>query len=189
MKKALLTLAAAALLALGSILPAGAIPPVGSEAPDFTLKSLDGKTTYTLSELRGQVVYLDFWASWCGPCRRSFPEVMSLYEEYKEKGFVVLAVSIDRTVEAAAGFMAKQKAPFPAVFDTKGAVATRYGVSSIPSAILVGPDGKIAHSAIGFDPRRVPELKKTIEGLLTDTAKPVEETKKASRVEADGKKI
>ena len=181
MKQTLLALVAAGLLSLA--VPAAALPEVGSQAPDFTLTSLDGETEYTLSELKGQVVYIDFWASWCGPCRRSFPEVMKLHDEYRDQGFVVLAVSLDRKVESAIQFMKKQKATFPSVFDRGGVVARKYGVRNIPSALLVGPDGEVAHSGIGFDPRKLPALKSTIEELLND----VEPELKKKAAEAESK--
>lgn len=162
-KRLLLSLA---LLALGVGQSAGALPAVGETAPDFTLSTLDGKETFTLSELRGQVVYLDFWASWCGPCRASFPEVKGLHEAYKGRPFRVLAVSLDRRAADGIKFLEAQKAPFPSVFDEGGKVATRFGVQSIPSALLIDAEGKVAYSAVGFDPRAVPQLKTKIEGLL-----------------------
>ncbi len=165
MKQTLLSLALLA-MTLGLAQPALALTPVGEQAPDFTLSSLDGKETYTLSELRGQVVYLDFWASWCGPCRRSFPEVQALHKEYKGRPFRVLAVSLDRKAADGLKFLEAQQAGFPSVFDEGGKVATRFGVQSIPSAFVIGPDGKVAHSAVGFDPRGVPQLKAKIEGLI-----------------------
>jgi len=165
MKRILLSLVSA-LLALGGAQSAGALTAVGEAAPDFTLTTLDGKETYTLSQLRGQVVYLDFWASWCGPCRASFPEVKALHETYKGRPFRVLAVSLDRKAADGVKFLEAQKAPFVSVFDEGGKVATRFGVQGIPTAFLIDAEGKVAHSAVGFDPQKVSQLKAKIEDLL-----------------------
>ena len=148
-------IATRALLALGLILtiaaPSLADPAEqGAVAPDFTLKTLDGEREMTLSDLRGGVVYIDFWASWCGPCRRAFPEVKSLYSEYGGDDFEVLAVSLDRTTPPAIKFFDKQEAAFPGLHDAGGLVARQYGVQSIPTAIIVGPDGKIAKRMTGY---------------------------------------
>jgi peroxiredoxin len=164
--KKLLAAVALAVLALGHGLPAGAITATGDLAPDFTLTSLDGDTTYTLSDLQGQVVYIDFWASWCGPCRKSFPEVQALQSEYRDRPFQVLALSLDRKASDGLKFIRAQKSTLTALFDEGGAVASKYGVRSIPSMFIVAPDGKVAYSTVGFDPRALPTVKSTIEDLL-----------------------
>ena len=164
--KKLLAAVALAILALGHGLPAGAITATGDAAPDFTLSTLDGATSYTLSDLKGQVVYIDFWASWCSPCRKSFPEVQALQSEYKDRPFQVLALSLDRRAGDGLKFIQAQKSTLTALFDDGGAVANAYGVRSIPSMFIVGPDGKVAYSTVGFDPRAMPQIKSTIDGLL-----------------------
>jgi thiol-disulfide isomerase/thioredoxin len=141
----------------------------GALAPDFTLKTLDGEQELTLSDLRGGVVYIDFWASWCGPCRRAFPEVKSLYSDYGGNGFKVLAVSLDRTTPPAIKFFDKQEVNFPGLHDAGGLIARKYGVQSIPTAIIVGPDGKIAKRMTGFDPRQLPAIRAAIEELIEST--------------------
>ncbi len=174
MKKRLSILSLAALAALLMVLPANALPKVGDEAPDFSLKTLNGETEISLSDLEGKVVYLDFWASWCGPCRRAFPEVKQLHAEYAEQGMEVLAISLDRSPSPAIQFMAQQEASFPALFDAGSATAAAYGVRSIPTTVIVGPDGKVAYSMIGFHPNKVGEIKETIEGLLAQVELPEE---------------
>jgi len=150
--------------------PAAAADGDAALAPDFTLSTLDGEEEITLSELRGKVVYLDFWASWCGPCRQSFPEIKKLHADYGESDFVVLAVNLDRQASAGLNFMARQKADFLAVHDKGGKVAGRYGVRGIPTTVLIGADGRIAHQVSGFHPRMMPDLKARIESLLEDAA-------------------
>ena len=169
MKNTALRPALHGLIALSLLLPlaAFAAPPAEGElAPDFTLKTLDGESTLSLSDYSGKVVYIDFWASWCGPCRRAFPEVKALYSEYGPEGLEVLAVSLDRKTPPAIKFFDEQKVTFPGLHDDQGKVAAVYGVQSIPMAVIIGPDGKIAMKMIGFDPRKLPEIKETIEGLL-----------------------
>ena len=156
----------AALTVLFGALPLMALPQAGTVAPDFTLQTLDGETQYQLSELKGQVVYLDFWASWCGPCRKAFPEVMELHKEYKDRGLEVLAISLDQAPGPAKKFIAQQGSQFPALFDAKKSAAVAYGVRSIPSTVIVDAEGKVAFSMIGFDPRKVGEIHELLDGLL-----------------------
>lgn len=176
MKNPMNRLILAALLALFGTMPLMALPQVGEVAPDFTLRTLDGEMQYQLSELKGQVVYLDFWASWCGPCRRAFPEVMKLHDEFAEKGLEVLAISLDKAPGPAKQFIAKQGSTFPALFDASQKAAVGYGVRSIPSTVIVDAEGKVAFSMVGFDPRRVAEITEIIETLLADVEVPSPET-------------
>ncbi len=122
----------------GSLLP-------GGEAPDFTLKTPEGKDL-SLSDLRGKVVLVDFWASWCGPCRKENPHVVKLYNEYKAKGFDVLGVSLDKKQSSWEAAIDKDGLTWHHVSDLKGwsnEVAKLYGVSSIPHTVLLDQEGKI----------------------------------------------
>jgi peroxiredoxin len=119
--------------------------PVGAEAPDFSQASPDGKTI-SLSSLRGKVVLIDFWASWCKPCRMENPNVKRVYEQYRGKGFEILGVSLDRDRGAWTGAIAQDGLPWKHVSDLQfwnNAAAQQYGVSSIPYTVLVDKDGKI----------------------------------------------
>lgn len=118
---------------------------VGSVAPDFSQETPDGKIL-KLSDLRGKYVLIDFWASWCGPCRRENPNVVRMYEQYKEKGFEILGVSLDQSRERWLDAIAADGLKWPQVSDLKGwanVVAQNYEVSSIPKTILVDPKGVI----------------------------------------------
>jgi thiol-disulfide isomerase/thioredoxin len=118
---------------------------IGGEAPDFAQNSPDGKKV-SLSSLRGKVVLVDFWASWCGPCRKENPHVKKLYNQYKDKGFDILGVSLDRTKGAWLAAIEKDDLPWHQISDLKGwknAAAVMYGVTSIPQTVLVDKDGNI----------------------------------------------
>lgn len=119
--------------------------PVGSEAPDFTQNTPEGKP-FKLSSLRGKVVLVDFWASWCRPCRMENPNVVKAYKQYRSKGFDVLGVSLDKTKEAWTNAIKQDGLTWHHVSDLaywNNAVAQQYGVSSIPFSVLVGRDGKV----------------------------------------------
>ncbi len=123
---------------------------VGGVAPDFAQLTPEGDSL-SLSDLRGKVVLVDFWASWCGPCRRENPHVKKIYEKYKDKGFDVLGVSLDKTQKAWVGAIEKDGLPWKHVSDLKGwknEVAQLYSVKSIPHTILLDQEGKIVASKL-----------------------------------------
>ena len=118
---------------------------VGGQAPDFTQKTPDGGEM-SLSELRGKVVLVDFWASWCGPCRRENPNVVRMYNKYKDKGFDILGVSLDKTQDRWVQAIEQDGLEWHHVSDLKGwsnEVAQAYGVRSIPHTILLDQEGRI----------------------------------------------
>ena len=118
---------------------------IGAIAPDFQQDTPEG-TSMKLSDHRGKIVLVDFWASWCGPCRKENPNVVRLYQKYNEQGFDVLAVSLDRTKDRWLKAIEKDGLEWHHVSDLKGwqnAVAKQYSVSSIPHTILLDREGKI----------------------------------------------
>ncbi len=119
--------------------------PVGSEAPDFTQNTPDGKP-FALRSLRGKIVLVDFWASWCRPCRMENPNVVKMYNKYHAKGFDVLGVSLDKTKDAWTNAIKQDGLMWHHVSDLQfwnNAAAQQYGVSAIPYSVLVGRDGKV----------------------------------------------
>ncbi len=119
--------------------------PVGQEAPDFTQKTPEGKDM-SLSDLRGKVVLVDFWASWCKPCRAENPNVVRMYNKYKSKGFDILSVSLDKTQDKWVNAIAQDNMTWHHVSDLKAwqnSAARQYGVQSIPFTVLVDKDGTI----------------------------------------------
>lgn len=117
---------------------------VGQSAPDFKLSLLDGSKSVKLSDYRGQVVYLDFWASWCGPCRQSLPAMNSLQTELFRKGFTVLAVNVDEDANAAKAFLKQFPVNYPVVADAQGATPDKFGLQGMPTSYLIDKNGKIA---------------------------------------------
>jgi thiol-disulfide isomerase/thioredoxin len=122
----------------------------GKAAPDFSLKTLDGKNV-TLSEMKGKVVVIDFWATWCPPCRKSLPHVqkMSADKELADKGLVVWAVNAREAKDLVQKFLTENKYTFAVPMDP-GKVMTQYLVQGIPTTIIVGRDGKIRKVFVGF---------------------------------------
>ncbi|MDX2040989.1 MAG: redoxin domain-containing protein [Acidobacteriota bacterium] len=114
---------------------------VGKDAMTFTLGDLNGKS-FNLSKLRGKVVVIDFWASWCGPCRETMPHIEKLHKEFKDKGLVVLGIN-DEDIDDAKQFIQKNGYTFPTLVDVEGAVSQLYGITSIPQTLIIDRDGKI----------------------------------------------
>lgn len=112
---------------------------VGQLAPEFLLKTLDGETS--LYDHLGKVVLLNFWASWCGPCRIEFPDIRAAYETYASQGLEVLAVNIGESAEAAGEFAEQFDLPFPILLDSEAGVARLYGAYSIPMSYFVDREG------------------------------------------------
>ena len=141
----LLTALLLALPALG----ANAAVTASSGAPDFTLPSLGGPNV-RLQEQRGRVVMINFWASWCGPCREEMPHLARLYEKYRASGFTVLAINIDDDPNKAAGLAAQLGLRFPVLLDTGKQVSRTYDLSAMPSTVLVDRDGRVRHVHRGY---------------------------------------
>ncbi|MBI2830955.1 MAG: TlpA family protein disulfide reductase [Chloroflexi bacterium] len=117
-------------------------------APDFQLQDLAGKTVF-LSELRGKPVVINFWASWCGPCREEMPYIQQVHEKWANKGLVILAINIQENPAVASKFMADYKLTFTALLDTKGEVAATYKVRGIPATFFIDKDGIIRGQRVG----------------------------------------
>ena len=122
---------------------------VGEAPPAFTLATAKGDTV-VLDRLKGQVVYVDFWASWCGPCKRSFPWMNELAERYGDKGFTVVAVNVDKKREDAERFLAATPARFTVVYDAPGATPAAWAVKGMPSSYLVDRSGRVVMVEQGF---------------------------------------
>lgn len=123
-------------------------PLKGSLSPDFTLETLDGRTM-TLSELSGDVVLINFWASWCGPCRREMPAIKQVYEQYRDQGFVVLAVNLQESDAQTAAFANPLGLTSPILMDRDGSAFDCYGGRAVPSTFFVDRSGVIQNVVVG----------------------------------------
>jgi thiol-disulfide isomerase/thioredoxin len=135
----------------------------GSEAtaaPPFTLPTAQGSVS--LDSLRAKVVLVDFWASWCGPCKKSFPWMSAMQERYGPQGLVVVAINVDKSRKEADRFLAKHPAPFTVAYDPSGKTAKAFHVWGMPTSFLVGPGRAILASRSGFDPKHAKEVEAMI---------------------------
>ena len=137
------------LAAAACCMPALATVSPGVIAPDFTLRTLDGPNL-RLQEQRGQVVLVNFWATWCGPCRQEMPHLARLYDKYRASGFVLLGVSVDDDAKKAADLAARLGLKFPVSFDTDKKVSRLYDLSAMPSTVLIDREGRVRHVHRGY---------------------------------------
>ena len=143
-------------------------PQVSFLAPDFTLQSLDGEQI-TLSDLRGKAVLINFWGSWCPPCREEMPAMQRVYQEYKDKGFTILAINATYNEKPgrASDFVAENSLKFPIPLDKDGFVSRLYQVSAFPSSYFIDRNGIIQEIVIG-GPMAEVLLRTRIETLLRE---------------------
>lgn len=137
----------------------------GKPAPDFTLSTLDGGKMH-LADLKGKVVVLDFWATWCGPCVAALPMVNEAASARKDKGVVFFAVNQQEAPDEIRAFLQKQKLDAPVALDSEGVAAKLYQVRGIPQTVIVGKDGNIASVHIGFSPKLKETLGKELDEIL-----------------------
>lgn len=138
-----------AALVAGALCTAVSAELAGATAPDFVLKSVAGKN-YRLSEYRGQVVLVSFWASWCGECRSQLEELAGLYQRYEGSGLEMLAINLDRDLGTASDAARAIKAGFPTLHDVGGAVGELYAVDRMPFVVLIDQDGIVREEFVGF---------------------------------------
>lgn len=128
-------------------LPAGAVTS-GQLAPSFELPGR--AAVIRLNALRGKLVYLDFWASWCIPCRQSFPWMNQMQERYGASGLQIIAVNVDQKPDDAVAFLQVNPARFDIAFDPQGTVPKIYSIKGMPTSVLIGTDGNVLHVHSGF---------------------------------------
>lgn len=136
-------------------------------APDFTLKSRSGENI-KLSELRGQVVMINFWASWCGPCRQEMPLLDQIYQRYEPMGFTLLGVNVEEDSSAADRVLKEIPVSFPVLYDNKSQVSASYQVRAMPSTVLIDRDGKVRYLHEGYHPGYEDEYQKQVRELIRE---------------------
>lgn len=144
--------------------PAWAVD-AGEPAPALRLATAKGDAV-ALDRLRGQVVYVDFWASWCAPCRRSFPWMNEMQAKYGAKGFTVVGVNVDKKRPDAERFLAQNPAGFTIVYDEAGATPSAWGVKGMPSSYLIDGTGQVVFVERGFTDEHKVAMEQRIARLL-----------------------
>lgn len=123
----------------------------------FVFATSSASDTLVLDEYRGEVVVVDFWASWCVPCRRSFPWLNKMHTKYAEDGLVIIGVNLDADRNDAGAFLAEYPAAFKIYYDTEAVLAKDFGVEAMPSSFVIGRDGEIVAHHLGFKVKRQQE--------------------------------
>jgi peroxiredoxin len=136
-------------------------------APDFTLRSMDGPNL-RLQEQRGRVVLVNFWASWCGPCRQEMPHLNKLYDKYRGSGFVLLGVNIDDNARTATDLATKLGLKFPVLLDTDKTVSKLYEMGAMPSTVVIDREGKVRYLHRGYRDGYEVTYDEQIRGLLKE---------------------
>ena len=138
---------------------------VGAPAPALALPTAGGETV-ALEALRGKVVYVDFWASWCAPCRKSFPWMADMQKKYGASGFTVVAVNVDKKRPDAERFLQSTPAQFTVVYDPAGTTPTAWNVKAMPTSFVIDSRGSVAMVEAGFREENVTELEGRIKLLV-----------------------
>ena len=166
-------------LILAWLVPATSFAALGHElsklptpvaAPDFTLEDMDGET-YTLSELRGKVVMVNFWASWCPPCREELPSMETVYQALKNEDFIVLAINQWETPDHVFSYMGQLEVypNFPILFDRDSSVSVAFGVQGLPTTLLINKQGHVVYRAVGGRNFNHPEVRALIQQMIDVT--------------------
>lgn len=161
---ALRLLACALLATLLALATPAMAAEAGSAAPDFALEGPAGPVS--LAAYRGKYVYLDFWASWCAPCKRSFPWMSELQKRYGNAGLQVLAINVDATRADAERFLAQTQAGFVVAWDPAGSVARQYRIKGMPSSVLIDPKGQVLAVHTGYNDDSARQIEQQIKRAL-----------------------
>lgn len=156
---------AAAVAAAVLALPTLALTP--SAAPNFELAAMVGNTV-NLSQYKGQVVMINFWATWCGPCRQEMPLLEQLYKKYKPMGFTMLGINVEPDSSGATEWLKATPVTFPILFDTESKVSKLYAVSGMPSTVIVDRKGQVRFLHRGYKPGDENEYLNQIRALVRE---------------------
>jgi peroxiredoxin len=162
MRNRLVAIAASLAVALPAL--AG---PTGSPAPTFTLGSSSGSEV-SLAQYKGQVVMINFWASWCGPCRQEMPLLESIYKKYSRMGFTLLGVNVEPDSQAASEWLKQTPVSFPILYDKDSKVSKLYDVAGMPSTVLIDRSGKLRMLHRGYKPGDENEYLDSIRTLIRE---------------------
>ena len=140
---------------------------VDSKAPDFSSKDLNGNPI-KLSDLKGKVVVLDFWASWCVPCKKSMPHLIKLYNDHLADSLVIIGINVDTQIDKMREFQnaINEDITFPLIFDSESKIPPLYNVEGMPTTVVINKDGVIKYKEVGFNDDLKDKLNKTVISLL-----------------------
>ena len=140
---------------------------MGQMAPDFTLKSTQG-INLNLAEQRGQIIVINFWASWCGPCRKEMPILQSFHNKYKDLGVAVWGVNVEQNNQEGRDFLSDLKLNFPIFFDSSNTVSANYQVEAMPTTVIVDRSGKVRYVFKGYRDGYEKKYAKAIKTLIRE---------------------
>ena len=140
----------------------------GGAMPACLVSPIGETKTEDLQRYKGQVLYVDFWASWCGPCAKSFPFLNEMHQQFKDQGLQIVGVNLDENVDDAKAFLAKYPASFTVVADVSKQCAKDFDVKAMPSSYIIDRKGIVHHVHLGFRPGEAEELRLLVEKLLSD---------------------
>lgn len=175
MKRLLALTSLAALIACGTAgsggadtntAASGAHPLIGSPAPGFALDTANGKGRFDLAKVKGKVVVVDFWATWCDPCKKSFPKLQELYTKYNASGMELVGISEDEESSGIAEFGNSHGAKFPLAWDNGKSIAGQWQPKSMPSTFVVDRNGIVRFAHLGYHDGDEAEIEKEVKSLL-----------------------
>jgi thiol-disulfide isomerase/thioredoxin len=137
-----------------------------SQAKNASETSAKEQLDMLIAQHHGEVIYVDFWASWCGPCRKSFPWMNKMQSELKSQGFTVISINVDAEHELAEKFLNENPANFDVVYDPKGELARFFKIQGMPSSLIINKKGEIKYAHSGFFTKKVPQYEQEVKQLL-----------------------
>mgnify|MGYP006274710291 CR=1 FL=1 len=157
----------AGVLAVTALVSPVVVRAAGTPAPAVSFTDMTG-TTVALSSLKGQVVLLDFWASWCIPCRRSFPEVDAMQQSLRGRGVVAYAIGVDEDAKQARAFLAEHPHTIPVALDPKGTLAAAFKLTAMPTSIILDREGRIRFTHQGYTEKTIAQFRAEVQQLLAE---------------------
>jgi len=140
----------------------------GTAIPDCVLSAINKKETASLKQFKGKVLYVDFWASWCGPCAKSFPFLNEMHQQLKDKGLQIVGVNLDENPDDAKAFLAKYPSDFTVFADVSKQCAKDFDVKAMPSSYVIDRNGVVHHIQLGFKPGEAEGLRRVVDTLLSE---------------------
>lgn len=158
------------IVALFFVSPLARAVEVGKPMPTCSLSPIGESQASDLNQYQGKVLYVDFWASWCGPCAKSFPFMNELQQQLKDQGLQIVGVNLDENLDDAKAFLGKYPASFTVMADVSKQCAKDFGVQAMPSSYIIDRNGVVHHVHLGFRPGEAKELRELVEKLLAEKA-------------------